>query len=61
MIFKLSKPDILEIGDVFAINKADRDGADKLNIELNMMLDLNTEKMDWRPTRKQTIASQDKG
>mgnify|MGYP000656212378 FL=1 len=26
-----------------------------------MMLDLNTEKMDWRPTIKQTIASQDKG
>ena len=55
------KAGILEIGDVFAINKADRDGADKLNIELNMMLDLNTEKMDWRPTIKQTIASQDKG
>lgn len=28
------KAGILEIGDVFAINKADRDGCDKLNVEI---------------------------
>ncbi len=34
------KAGILEIGDVFAINKADRDGADKTATEIEMMLDL---------------------
>lgn len=56
------KAGILEIGDVFAINKADREGADKLNIELNMMLDLdgNMNKA-WRPPIKQTVAHQNQG
>lgn len=55
------KAGILEIGDVFAINKADRDGADKLNIELNMMLDLDGNMGDWRPPIKQTVAYQNQG
>lgn len=56
------KAGILEIGDVFAINKADRDGADKLNTELNMMLDLDGNmNKDWRPPIKQTVASQKEG
>ncbi|MDU4962024.1 MAG: methylmalonyl Co-A mutase-associated GTPase MeaB [Sporomusaceae bacterium] len=55
------KAGILEIGDVFAINKADREGADRLQIELNAMLDLNQEHMDWRPPIKRTIASQNEG
>ncbi|MDF2564257.1 MAG: transport system ATPase [Massilibacillus sp.] len=56
------KAGILEIGDVFAINKADREGADKLNIELNMMLDLDGNmNKQWRPPIKQTIAHQNEG
>jgi len=51
----------LEIGDVFAINKADREGADKLNTEIAMMLDLNPVKVDWRPPIKRTVASQSEG
>ncbi len=34
------KAGILEIGDVFACNKADRDGADRTVTEIEMMLDL---------------------
>lgn len=34
------KAGILEIGDVFAVNKADRDGADRTVTEIEMMLDL---------------------
>lgn len=34
------KAGILEIGDVFAVNKADRDGADRAVMEIEMMLDL---------------------
>lgn len=55
------KAGILEIGDVFAINKCDRDGADRLNVEIEMMLDLNTEDVDWRPPIKRTIASKNEG
>lgn len=55
------KAGILEIGDVFAINKADRDGADRLNIELEMMMDLNQDKVSWRPPVKRTVASMNQG
>ncbi len=41
------KAGIMEIGDVFAVNKADRDGARRTITEINMMLDFNNE--DWRP------------
>ncbi|HLO03208.1 MAG TPA: methylmalonyl Co-A mutase-associated GTPase MeaB [Symbiobacteriaceae bacterium] len=34
------KAGILEIGDLFAVNKADRDGADRAVMEIEMMLDL---------------------
>lgn len=34
------KAGILEIGDVFAVNKADRDGAERSVTEIEMMLDL---------------------
>jgi len=34
------KAGILEIGDLFVVNKADRDGADRTVMELEMMLDL---------------------
>lgn len=55
------KAGILEIGDIFVINKADREGADRLHVEIEMMLDLNSEKSDWRPPIAQTIASKDQG
>ncbi|TCS80551.1 methylmalonyl Co-A mutase-associated GTPase MeaB [Pectinatus cerevisiiphilus] len=55
------KAGILEIGDVFAINKADHDGADKLQAELNMMLDLDGLKFDWRPPIQKVVANQGEG
>lgn len=55
------KAGILEIGDVFAINKADRDGVDRLNIEIEQMLDLNQSQVDWRPPVKRTVASRNEG
>lgn len=42
------KAGIMEIADIFAINKSDLDGADKTQVEIEMNLDLN-EKMDYRP------------
>lgn len=54
------KAGILEIGDVFVINKCDRDGADRLNVEIEMMLDLG-EAQNWRPPIERTIANKDQG
>lgn len=41
------KAGIMEIGDVFAINKADLDGAKRTKREIDMMLDFSEKK--WRP------------
>ncbi len=55
------KAGILEIGDMFVVNKADHDGADKLVMEINMMLDLDGNMTDWRPPIQKVIASQGEG
>jgi len=50
------KAGIMEIADVFAINKSDLDGADKTKVEVEMNLDLN-EDMDYRPPVVKVSAS----
>lgn len=55
------KAGILEIGDIFAINKADYDGVNRLNTELEMMLDLNQQQTAWRPPIQRVIANRDEG
>ena len=55
------KAGILEIGDLFAINKSDLDGADKLVREINMMLDLDSLMTDWRPPIQKVVANQNEG
>jgi LAO/AO transport system kinase len=49
------KAGILEIADVFIVNKADREGAARTEAELGMMLDL-TPGRDWRPPIVRTVA-----
>lgn len=53
------KAGIMEIADVFAINKSDLDGADKTKVEIEMNLDLN-EKTDYRPPVVKVSAGQNK-
>ncbi|QDR80100.1 methylmalonyl Co-A mutase-associated GTPase MeaB [Sporomusa termitida] len=55
------KAGILEIADIFAINKADRDGVERLNNEIEMMLELNQNMVDWRPPVQRTVASKGEG
>lgn len=43
------KAGIMEIADVFAVNKSDLPGADKVSLEVEMMLDLQSKAMPWRP------------
>jgi LAO/AO transport system kinase len=57
-----AKAGILEVGDVYVINKADRDGVDTLRRELRSMLAL-AERADgaWRPPIVKTVASANEG
>jgi LAO/AO transport system kinase len=58
-----AKAGILEIGDVFVVNKADRDGADATVRDIRHMISLGdrTEPGLWRPPVVKTVASQDLG
>ena len=57
-----AKAGILEIGDVYVVNKADRDGADQLRRELRAMLALGQlSEDDWRPPIVQTVAQTGRG
>ena len=53
------KAGVMEIADVFAINKSDLDGADKTQLEVEMNLDLN-EQTDYRPPVVKVSAGQNK-
>ncbi|MBO6292650.1 MAG: methylmalonyl Co-A mutase-associated GTPase MeaB [Selenomonas sp.] len=55
------KAGILEIGDLFTVNKSDLDGADKLVKEINMMLDLDSLMTDWRPPISKVVANRNEG
>jgi LAO/AO transport system kinase len=58
-----AKAGILEIGDVYVVNKADRDGADATARELNHMLGLGEARApgDWRPPIVKTVAVRGEG
>ena len=56
------KAGIMEMADIFDINKADREGAESLKLSLEAMLEMNpcgSEK--WRPVILLTAATKDKG
>ena len=55
-----NKAGLLEIADLFVINKADRPHAAQTRRDLELMLDL-TEPGDWRPPIVETIASTGEG
>ncbi|MEU3506238.1 methylmalonyl Co-A mutase-associated GTPase MeaB [Streptomyces hundungensis] len=58
-----AKAGILEIGDLYVVNKADRDGADATARELNHMLGLGESRGpgDWRPPIVKTVAARGEG
>lgn len=58
------KAGILEAGDIFVINKADREGADKTLADLRLMLEMDQHKYKegkWKPPILKTEALLDKG
>ena len=54
------KAGIMEIGDIFTINKSDLFGADRTAVEVNMMLDLTMD-MDRRPPVVKVVAVKNEG
>jgi len=55
------KAGILEIADIFVVNKADREGADKTVTELQAMMGLGPGRSDWSPPILKTVATQGQG
>lgn len=53
------KAGVMEIGDVFAVNKADLDGAGRTALELEAMLDFGTG--PWRPTVTKVVSRDNQG
>jgi LAO/AO transport system kinase len=55
------KAGIMEIADVFVINKSDRPGAERLQREIKAIQSLSVRKDGWTPPIVWTVASEDKG
>jgi LAO/AO transport system kinase len=55
------KAGLMEIGDIFVLNKADRQGAERLEQELVAMLSLVMPRDGWHPPVVRTIATENKG
>ena len=55
------KAGLMEIGDIFVLNKSDREGADRLEQELLAMLSLVMPRDGWHPPVVRTVASESKG
>jgi LAO/AO transport system kinase len=57
-----AKAGILEVADIFVVNKADRDGADQVARDLRYMLSLGeSSKESWKPPILKTVASKAEG
>ncbi len=55
------KAGIMEIGDVFVINKAERDGVERTERELIALLEMAERPDGWNPPIVRTVATQNKG
>src|ERR1700736_3954463 len=55
------KAGLMEIADIFFLNKSDREGADRLEQQLHAMLSLVMSREGWHPPVVRTVASESKG
>src|SRR5438270_3917420 len=55
------KAGIMEIADIFVINKSDREGADRVEREIRAMQSLATRSDHWTPPIVKTVASEGAG
>lgn len=55
------KAGLMEIADIFVINKSDRDGAERFEEQLRAILQLVPERDGWKPPVVRTVATENKG
>jgi LAO/AO transport system kinase len=55
------KAGLMEIADIFVINKAEREGAERLEQQVHAMLALVQERDGWKPAVARTVATEGKG
>ena len=55
------KAGLMEIADIFALNKSDREGVDRLEQQLQAMLQIVPVRDGWKPPVVRTVASENKG
>jgi LAO/AO transport system kinase len=55
------KAGLMEIGDIFVLNKADREGIDRLEQQVLAMLSLVMPREGWHPPVVRTVATENKG
>ncbi len=55
------KAGIMEIGDVFVINKADHAGADRVETEIRALVSISNRSDGWKPDVVRTVASEGLG
>jgi LAO/AO transport system kinase len=55
------KAGIMEIADIFAINKSDRDGAERVEREIRAMQSLSVRSDNWTPPIVKTVANDGTG
>jgi LAO/AO transport system kinase len=55
------KAGLMEIADIFVLNKADREGADRLEEQLHAMLSLVMPRDGWHPPVIRTVATENRG
>jgi LAO/AO transport system kinase len=58
---QMLKAGIMEIGDIFVVNKADRGDADRTAAEIKMMLGLVPDQTGWRPPVLLAVATEGSG
>lgn len=55
------KAGLMEIADIFVLNKSDREGVDRLQTQLEAMLELAPERNGWKPKVVRTVATENIG
>jgi len=55
------KAGLMEIGDIFVLNKSEREGAERFEQQLRAILQLVPERDGWRPPIVRTVATESQG
>jgi LAO/AO transport system kinase len=55
------KAGIMELGDIFVVNKSDRKGVEEVVMDLEMIICMNERTNEWRPPVVKAIAKDDEG